>query len=117
MVLQAFKRLRDIWQILVDLGVAAPEEAFPGSSVQTDEQIMQYIGEAMITVYHASATCKMGSKEDDMAVVDSTAFVYGTSSLRVVDASAFPFLSPGHPQSLVYAFAEKIAASIIASRE
>ncbi len=34
----------------MDLGVADPVEALPGPSVQTDEQIMQYIGEAMITV-------------------------------------------------------------------
>lgn len=117
MALQAFKRLRDVWQIFVELGVAAPVEAFPGPDVQTDTQIMEYIGETMITVYHASATCKMGRKEDNMAVVDSNAFVYGTSHLRVVDASAFPFLPPGHPQSMIYAFAEKIAASIIAGAE
>lgn len=115
MALQAFKRLRSIWQIFVDLGVAAPEEAFPGPSVQTDAQIMDFISKTLITVYHASATCKMGQRNDTMAVVDSNASVYGTSRLRVVDASAFPFLPPGHPQSMVYAFAEKIAASIIAS--
>ncbi|KAK5144254.1 hypothetical protein LTR32_003785 [Rachicladosporium monterosium] len=49
LVLQAFKRSRAVWQVLVDLGVADPVEALPGPSVQTDEQIMQYIGEAMIT--------------------------------------------------------------------
>jgi choline dehydrogenase len=37
-----------------------------------------------------------------MAVVDS-----------VVDASSFPFLPPGHPQYIVYAFAEKIAGEIL----
>jgi len=74
---------------------------------------MQYIGEAMITVYHASGTAKMGVKNDTMAVVDSNAFVFGTSNLRVVDASSFPFLPPGHPQSTIYAFAEKIADQII----
>lgn len=115
MALQMFKRGREIWQILVDLGVADPVEAFPGPSVQTDEQIMQWIGESMTTVYHASCTCKMGTKNDTFAVVDSNAFVFGTSNLRVVDASAFPILPPGHPQSTVYAFAEKIAELIIQS--
>ena len=67
----------------------------------------------MITVYHASGTCKMGRKSNKMAVVDSNAFVYGTSNLRVVDASAFPFLPSGHPQATIYAFAEKIADAII----
>ena len=50
MILQAFKRSRQVWQVLVEVGVADPEEALPGPSVQTDEQILQYIGEAMITV-------------------------------------------------------------------
>jgi choline dehydrogenase-like flavoprotein len=51
----------------------------------------------------------MGVESDEMAVVDSHARVFGVSGLRVVDASAFPFLPPGHPQSSVYALAEKIA--------
>lgn len=54
----------------------------------------------------------MGRQDDPMAVVDSHAKVFGVSSLRVVDASAFPFLPPGHPQSSVYALAEKIADDI-----
>lgn len=36
--------------------------------------------------------------------------VRGVSNLRGVDASSFPFLPPGHPQSVIYALAEKIAA-------
>lgn len=34
------------------------------------------------------------------------------TGLRVVDASAFALRPPGHPQSTVYAFAEKIADDI-----
>lgn len=48
-----------------------------------------------------------------MAVVDGRGRVYGTKGLRVVDASAMPFLTPGHPQSVVYALAEKIADGIL----
>jgi choline dehydrogenase len=43
--------------------------------------------------------------------------VYGVQGLRVVDASSFPFLPPGHPQSVVYALAEKIADEILSTRE
>lgn len=43
----------------------------------------------------------MGRPDDDMAVVDTHARVYGTQGLRVVDASAFPFLPPGHPQATI----------------
>ncbi|BCS24184.1 choline dehydrogenase family protein [Aspergillus puulaauensis] len=55
----------------------------------------------------------MGTSSDPLAVVDSNAQVYGVNRLRVVDASAFPFLPPGHPQSSVYMLAEKIADQII----
>ena len=100
----------------MNLGIADAVEAFPGPSVRTDAQIMQRIGEAMITVYHACGTCKMGCGNDTMAVVDSNAFVFGTSNLRVVDASAFPFLPPGHPQGTMYAFVEKIADAVVKGR-
>jgi hypothetical protein len=43
----------------------------------------------------------MGVESDTTAVVDSHARVYGVQGLRVVDASAFPFLPPGHPQSTI----------------
>lgn len=46
----------------------------------------------------------MGPASDSMAVVDSHARVYGVQRLRVVDASAFPFLPPGHPQSSICEF-------------
>ncbi|KAI9743723.1 MAG: hypothetical protein M4579_007725 [Chaenotheca gracillima] len=87
-------------------------EAFPGEQVQTDAQILALIKESFNTVYHASATCAMGKLSDPQAVVDSHARVIGTSGLRVVDASAFPFLPPGHPMATVYALAEKIADDI-----
>jgi choline dehydrogenase len=54
----------------------------------------------------------MGRKGDLLAVVDPKARVYGLQGLRVVDASAFPFLTPGHPQSGIYLLAEKIAEDI-----
>ncbi|KAI7551043.1 GMC oxidoreductase [Hortaea werneckii] len=110
---QAFRRGRQIWQVLVDMGVAHQAEVYPGLNVSSDAEIRDYIAYASSTVYHAACTCKMGKSSDKMAVVDSSACVYGVRGLRVVDASAFPILPPGHPQSTIYAFAEKIAHSII----
>ena len=55
----------------------------------------------------------MGVEGDKMAVVDSRARVFGVEGLRVVDAAAFPFLPPGHPQSTVYALAEKISEDVL----
>ena len=45
--------------------------------------------------------CKMGRHEDEMANVDFQARMIGVGGLGVVDASAFPFLPPGHPQVAV----------------
>lgn len=117
LAVQAFKRQRAIWDIFVALGVADAEETYPGSSVQTDEEIRAWIGESMSTVYHASGTNKMGTEMDESAVVDSNGLVFGVSSLRVVDASAMPFLTPGHPQSVIYALAEKVADLLLRAVE
>ncbi|KAF2649264.1 GMC oxidoreductase [Lophiostoma macrostomum CBS 122681] len=92
--------------------LADPVEYFPGPDVQTDDQILDTIRESLHTVWHASCTCRMGTLEDPDAVVDSKARVIGISGLRVVDASSFALLPPGHPQSTVYALAEKIAQEI-----
>ncbi|KAI7364108.1 GMC oxidoreductase [Hortaea werneckii] len=110
-----FKRIREIWANMRNVTIG--EEYLPGPNVTTDEQIMEYIQESVIQIYHAAATCKMGRSDDSMAVVDSRARVYGVKNLRVVDAAAFPFLTPGHPQSGVYMLAEKIAEDIRLERE
>ncbi|KAI7236744.1 alcohol oxidase [Hortaea werneckii] len=113
LAVQAFRRGRQIWQVLVDMGVAHQEEVYPGLNVSSDAEIRDYIAYSLSTVYHAACTCKMSKSSDRMAVVDSKACVHGVQGLRVVDASAFPILPPGHPQSTIYAFAEKIAHSIV----
>lgn len=51
-----------------------------------------------------SRTGKMGQVSDPMAVVDSKARVIGVQGLRVVDASSFALLPPGHPESTVCKF-------------
>ena len=43
----------------------------------------------------------MGKRGDPDAVVDSKAKVIGVTALRVVDASSFPLLPPGHPQATI----------------
>lgn len=77
------------------------DEYHPGSQYKTDEQILEVIRNSVMTIFHASCTCKMGARNDTQAVVDSRARVFGVEGLRVVDVSAFPFLVPGHPQSSV----------------
>ncbi|MCJ1364957.1 hypothetical protein MMC16_004075 [Acarospora aff. strigata] len=107
---QAFRRAREIAHMS---GIVIKEYS-PGAAVESDPDIRQWIKENASLTYHASATCAMGTNTCAGAVVDSKARVYGVSKLRVVDASVFPFLPPGHPQSTVYMLAEKVAQDILA---
>jgi choline dehydrogenase len=119
-----YRRMREIFATkdvasqLEEIGV----EAYPGLDYDSDEQIMAVIRDSAITVWHAASTCRMGKsvlrdgvreRVDEMDVVDSEAKVFGVDGLRVVDASIFPFLPPGHPQSTIYALAEKLSQIII----
>ena len=113
LAIAGFRRIREAWDAFGSYNLTIGEEYFPGPSVQTEAQILEYLREVVIQIYHASATCKMGKRGDSMAVIDASARVFGVQGLRVVDASSFPFLPPGHPQSTVYMLAEKIAAEIL----
>ena len=109
----AFKRQRQVWSVLSKYNVTIGEEVFPGVAVQNDSQILEWIRNAVTPIWHASSTCKMGRRNDPMAVIDSQARVFGVHRLRVVDASSLPFLPPGHPQSTIYALALKITNNIL----
>jgi choline dehydrogenase-like flavoprotein len=109
----ALKRTRAAFATRAMSGVlTSPDEFYPGSAVRTDAQILQFVRDNLVPIYHASGTCRMGRAGDPNAVVDARARVIGVSNLRVVDSSSFALLPPGHPQSLVYALAEKIADDI-----
>ena len=104
-----FKRIRQAFQSEAMQPVVIGEEYYPGPQVHSDDQVLEFIKNNMMTLWHPGCTCKMGTSDDDMAVVDSHARVYGVDALRVVDASIFPFLPPGHPQSTICRFLSVIA--------
>jgi choline dehydrogenase len=112
--IQAVKRGRDFFGASAIQPVLIGEELLPGKNITSDAEIEEFVRQYVATVWHASCTCAMGKIDDPMAVVDSKARVIGVNALRVVDASAFPFLPPGHPQATVYALGEKIAADVLA---
>ncbi|KAF2087994.1 GMC oxidoreductase [Saccharata proteae CBS 121410] len=111
-----FKRQREMWKTAEMQSVVIGDEYWPGVNVTTDEEILAVIKDAAMTVWHASCTNKMGTADDEMAVVDNETRVFGVEGLRVVDASAMPILPPGHPTSTIYMLAEKIADSIISGQ-
>ena len=111
----AFKRVRELWALMN--GTTIGQEYFPGTAdVSSDAQILDFISKALVQLWHAAGTCKMGKDGDGDAVVDSKARVKGVTGLRVVDASVFPLLPPGHPQATIYAVAEKVAEDILMQR-
>lgn len=117
----AVKRLRAAWAspFANTPGFKTGPEASPGDGVQTDDEILEFIRANTNQIWHPVSTAAMGREEDvalGKAVVDSRGRVFGVQGLRVADASVFPFALPGHPQSAVYALAEKIADDIITGR-
>lgn len=88
-------------------------EISPGPSVQTDEEILDWVRRDAETALHPSCSAKMGPASDPMAVVDPlTMKVHGMENLRVVDASVMPTTTNGNIHSPVLMLAEK-AADII----
>ena len=114
LLLNGFKRTRAVWGALSNITIGV--ETFPGPGVKTDAQILAFLRDTVSTVWHATSTCTMGKRTDPGAVIDSHARVYGVNRLRVVDASALPFMPAGHPQSSIYALAEKISEDIISGQ-
>jgi choline dehydrogenase/4-pyridoxate dehydrogenase len=91
-------------------------EVLPGVASTSDEALDAHIRATGISVHHPLGTCKMGTEEDDMAVVDGEFRVFGIDGLRVVDASVMPDLVGGNINAPVIMIAEK-AADLIRGRE
>ena len=87
-------------------------ELSPGPSVETDEEILDWVAKDAETALHPSCTAKMGA--DDMSVVDPTTMkVHGVDGLRVVDASVMPYVTNGNIYAPVMMVAEKAADLIL----
>lgn len=87
------------------------EESLPGNSLQSDEELRQYVrGNAW--GHHASCTCAIGRREE-AGVLDSRFRVHGTTGLRVVDASIFPRIPGFFIACAVYMIGEKAADAIL----
>jgi choline dehydrogenase len=81
-------------------------ELSPGAAVQSDEEILDWVARDAETALHPSCTCRMGSGELDVLDPETMA-VRGTEGLRVVDASAMPYVTNGNIYAPVVMLAEK----------
>jgi choline dehydrogenase len=87
-------------------------ELSPGPDVASDDQVLDWVRRDGETALHPSCTCRMGT--DDLSAVDPlTMRVRGVEGLRVVDASAMPYVTNGNIYAPVMMLAEKAADLIM----
>ncbi|EIM86310.1 uncharacterized protein STEHIDRAFT_131881 [Stereum hirsutum FP-91666 SS1] len=85
---------------------------------KTDIEIEEYARNNAFNVNHACCTVAIGTRNGDLeqgagdggeGPLEPDLRVKGTVGLRVVDASAIPFIPAAHTQAAVYALAERVA--------
>ena len=87
-------------------------EISPGATVETDEEILDWVARDAETALHPSCTCRMGT--DEASVLDpSTMRVHGLDGLRVVDAASMRYITNGNIYAPVMMLAEKAADLIL----
>jgi choline dehydrogenase len=91
----------------------AGAEIQPGKVVKTDDQIDAFIREHCESAYHPCGTCKMGSPQDPMAVVDAECRVIGIANLRVADSSIMPQVTNGNLNAPTLMIGEKASDHIL----
>lgn len=80
-------------------------EVFPGSHINSDEDLESMARDAAFPMYHPVGTCKMGN--DSMAVVNNNLQVRGMHNLWVADASIMPTLTSGNTNATAIMIGER----------
>lgn len=111
-VLHALKSAR-LLMATEPLASLVEQEIFPGSAVQSDDELIDFARLSGATSFHLVGTCKMGPEDDRSAVVDPRLRVYGFEGLRVIDASIMPMIPSANTYASTMMIAEKGAAMII----
>ncbi len=86
-------------------------EIFPGSDMQTDKELEDFLRLTSETDFHPVSTCRMSN--DEMAVVDGEMRVHGIKGLRVVDASVMPRVTSGNTNAPTQMIAARAADFIL----
>ncbi|KAE8152085.1 putative glucose oxidase [Aspergillus avenaceus] len=88
------------------------QETLPGLSTvpldASDDTWRQWVAEQYTPNFHAIGTTSMLPRSMG-GVVDNRLKVYGTTNVRVVDASIQPMQLSGHPMSNIYAISERVS--------
>lgn len=104
---KAFREVYAAWP--ADL---QPCPSVGGDQSCTDDQIKEQL-KLQVHNHHPTSSCAIGADDDPMAVLDSKIRVRGVKNLRVVDASAFPFVPVFFPMLPKMMLGEKAADVIL----
>jgi len=88
-------------------------EIQPGTDLQSDAELDDFLREHVESAYHPCGTCRMGRADDPMAVVDPECRVIGVEGLRVADSSIFPQVTNGNLNGPSIMTGEKAADHIL----
>lgn len=78
----------------------------------SEEEASRHVANNATSSWHVCGTCRMGSRDDDMAVVDPGCAVIGVSHLYVGDASIIPEIPRSNINLPTMMIAEKLAATL-----
>ena len=73
-------------------------------------KIAEHCRRTVKTNWHPVGTCRMGPNGDPLAVLDPRLRVRGVAGLRVIDASAMPFIPSGNTNAPTMALADRAIA-------
>jgi choline dehydrogenase len=90
--------------------LALPEPA----DLQSLDGLAAYVERTIMTGQHISSSCRMGSADDELAVVGPDCRVRGLRGLRVIDGSIMPDSVRANTHATILAMAELMAGRIIA---
>jgi choline dehydrogenase len=79
----------------------------PGRDVADDAGLAEHCRRTVKTNWHPVGTCKMGPDNDKYSVLDSQLRVRSIDGLRVIDASAMPFIPSGNTNAPTMALASR----------
>ncbi|MDD3799323.1 MAG: GMC family oxidoreductase N-terminal domain-containing protein [Novosphingobium sp.] len=101
----------DVWRD--DKGPLVGSERAPGIAVSSDEQIEEFLRQAVTTDFHYAGTCRLG--RDPMGVVAPNLRVHGIEGLTIADASVMPTPLRGNTNAPCIAIGAKAADTLRAS--
>ena len=88
-------------------------EILPGKDATSDADLAAHCRRTVKTNWHPVGTCRMGPDDDPDAVLDNHIKVRGVKNLRVIDASAMPFIPSGNTNAPTMMLADRAMSFLI----